>query len=95
MPGPQTNTQRYVLHWDPRLLRQSADPIDRAWAAAAEPTTGCAWLSSKTIDSLQAPVKLEENYMATRYTPAPDTTYSDLIKFASSSSNSSQEEEKK
>lgn len=79
--GPSVNTQRYVMNWDPRLLRQSADPIDRTWAAVADPNTGCAWLSSKVIDSLQAPVKLETNYMATRYTPAPETTYSDVIKF--------------
>ncbi len=79
--GPQLNTQRYIMHWDPRLLRQSADPIDRAWAAAADPRTGCAWLSAKVIDALQAPVKLETNYMATRYTPAPETKYAEVVKF--------------
>ncbi len=79
--GPQVNTQRYVMHWDPRLLRQSADPIDRTWAAAGDPKTGCAWLGSKVIDALQAPVKLETNYMSTRYTPAPETRYADVIKF--------------
>ena len=79
--GPQANTQRYVLQWDPRLLRQSADPIDRTWAAVADPKSGCAWLTGKVIDALQAPVKLETNYMATRYTPAPETLYSDVVKF--------------
>lgn len=79
--GPQTNTQKYIMNWDPRLLRQSADPIDRTWAAVADPKSGCAWLSGKVIDSLQAPVKMEANYMATRYTPAPGTTYSDILKF--------------
>lgn len=79
--GPQVSTQRYVMHWDPRLLRQSADPIDRTWAAAADPKTGCAWLSDKVIDALQAPVKLETNYMATRYTPAPETRYASVVKF--------------
>jgi hypothetical protein len=80
--GPQVSTQRYVMNWDPRLLRQSGDPIDRTWAAAADPKTGCAWLPGKLIDALQAPVKLETNYMATRYTPAPATTYADVVKFA-------------
>lgn len=68
--GPHSATTQYMQGWDPRLLRQSPDPIDRAWAAEADPVTGCAWLTAKTIDELQEPLK-GKLYMAQRYTPPP------------------------
>eukprot|EP00760_Papus_ankaliazontas_P034566 PhM_4_TR7261/c0_g1_i1/m.39282 len=68
--GPRTSTSDYFIDWDPKILRQSPDPIDRAWAMYADPKTGCAWLSANKIDELQMPLK-GENYMKTRYTPAP------------------------
>ncbi len=71
--GPQAATRSYVLDWDPRILRQSSDPIDRAWAQFADPKTGCAWLSGSTIDELQKPVKNEQYYMASRYTPSVES----------------------
>ncbi|KEG13544.1 mitochondrial edited mRNA stability factor 1 [Trypanosoma grayi] len=72
--GPQVVPTQYMRNWDARLLRQSPDPIDRAWAQLADPTTGCAWMKAPMIDELQKPLR-GENYMAVRYTPPP---YSDL-----------------
>lgn len=68
--GPHSATTQYMQGWDPRLLRQSPDPIDRIWATEADPVTGCAWLPTKTIDELQEPLK-GKHYMARRYTPPP------------------------
>ncbi|TPP43767.1 NUDIX domain family protein [Leishmania donovani] len=68
--GPQVGLNTYMHHWDTSLLRQSPDPIDRAWAQLADPETGCAWMKQPMIDELQRPLR-GENYMATRYTPPP------------------------
>ncbi len=64
--GPQVAPQTYMSDWDPRMLRQSQDPIDRVWAADADAKTGTAWLKAPTIDDLQRPVKMEDNYMVRR-----------------------------
>jgi hypothetical protein len=63
------------------MLRQSSDEMDRVWANHADSKTGCAWLPSRKIDELQQPVKLEDNYMATRYTPPPASGLQELLKF--------------
>ena len=78
--GPQAATLSYMAGWDPRLLRQSLDPIDRVWSTHADPKTGCAWLTSKQIDELQLPLK-GEKYMATRYTPPPESDLRSLLTF--------------
>ncbi|KAG5470649.1 hypothetical protein LSCM1_01895 [Leishmania martiniquensis] len=72
--GPQVGLNTYMHHWDSSLLRQSPDPIDRAWAQLADPETGCAWMKRPMIDELQRPLR-GANYMAMRYTPPP---YSEL-----------------
>lgn len=76
--GPQANSSQYVSGFDPKVLRQSADPIDRAWASHADPTTGCAWLTAKQMDELQFPLK-GDHYMALRYTPAPESGMQDRV----------------
>lgn len=70
--GPQAAAARYMTGWDQKTLRLSTDPIDRAWAALADPKTGCAWLTTKQFDDLQLPLK-GERYMAVRYTPPPSS----------------------
>jgi hypothetical protein len=76
--GPQSNVRSYLREWDPRLMRQASDPIDRAWATLADPQTGCAWVPAAMIDQLQAPLK-GANYMGTRYTPAPESSLHKLL----------------
>lgn len=66
--GPVVAKERYMTGWDPRVLRQSPDPIDRSWAQLADPVTGCAWMTGALLDELQKP-RRGENYMAVRYTP--------------------------
>ena len=78
--GPQTALESYLLDWDNRVLRMSKDPIDRVWATHADPKTGCAWLTADVIDELQKPVKMEDTYMATRYTPSPASGLQDKVK---------------
>lgn len=80
--GPQTNPQQYMQGWDPRILRQSPDPIDREWARLADPVTGCAWMTSSMIDELQRPLR-GDDYMSTRYTPPPHSDLQDVIKLKS------------
>jgi 8-oxo-dGTP pyrophosphatase MutT (NUDIX family) len=79
--GPQSAARNYMMDWDSRILRQSSDPIDRAWATQADPKTGCAWLPSPLIDDLQKPVKLEDAYMAMRYTVPPASGLQELLTF--------------
>lgn len=81
--GPQAATRSYMQDWDPRILRQSTDPIDRVWAAQADPATGCAWLQASLADELQKPVKQQDNYMALRYTPPPESGLQSLLGFSS------------
>lgn len=78
--GPQVAPRSYMTDWDPRMLRQSVDPIDRVWAAHADSKTGVAWLSASLIDELQQPVKLESNYMSKRYLPSPESGLQDVFK---------------
>lgn len=78
--GPQVVLNSYMHHWDPRLLRQSPDPIDRAWAQAANPETGCAWMRKEIIDELQRPLR-GGDYMATRYTPPPYSNLAEVLGF--------------
>jgi hypothetical protein len=80
--GPQSNSSSYVLGWDPKLLRQSADPIERVWGTLADPQTGCCWLSTKQLDELQFPLK-GERYTATRYTPPPHSGLQEVLGFTS------------
>jgi len=79
--GPQVAARSYMMEWDSRILRQSTDEADRVWASQADSKTGCAWLKSRTIDELQKPIKMEDTYMATRYTPPPASGLQDLLKF--------------
>jgi 8-oxo-dGTP pyrophosphatase MutT (NUDIX family) len=79
--GPQVGLNTYVHHWDSQLLRQSPDPIDRAWAQLANPETGCAWMKVPMIDELQRPLR-GEDYMATRYTPPPYSGLNSVLGFA-------------
>lgn len=76
--GPQTEHMSYMRDWDRQLLRQSPDPIDRAWAALANPETGCAWMRQPMIDELQRELR-GENYMKIRYTPPPYTELSSVV----------------
>ncbi|RNF01669.1 mitochondrial edited mRNA stability factor 1 [Trypanosoma rangeli] len=76
--GPQVVPTQYMRNWDGRLLRQSPDPIDRAWAQLADPITGCAWMKAPMIDELQKPLR-GEMYMATRYTPPPYSNLQDVV----------------
>lgn len=78
--GPQVGLNTYMHHWDAQLLRQSPDPIDRAWAQLADPETGCAWMKVPMIDELQRPLR-GENYMATRYTPPPYSGLNSVVGF--------------
>ncbi|KAG5471069.1 hypothetical protein CUR178_02376 [Leishmania enriettii] len=78
--GPQVGLNTYMHHWDSSLLRQSPDPIDRAWAQLADPETGCAWMKKPMIDELQRPLR-GANYMATRYTPPPYSELNDILGF--------------
>lgn len=73
--GPQADVSMYMRDWDKKLLQQSPDPIDRAWATFADPDTGCAWLRRPLIDELQREWR-GEDYMRIRYTPPP---YSELV----------------
>ncbi|GET91587.1 hypothetical protein, conserved [Leishmania tarentolae] len=79
--GPQVGLNTYMHHWDLSLLRQSPDPIDRAWAQLADPETGCAWMRQPMIDELQRPLR-GENYMAIRYTPPPYSQLNTVLGFA-------------
>lgn len=79
--GPQTGQNTYMHHWDAQLLRQSPDPIDRAWAQLADPETGCAWMKVPMIDELQRPLR-GKDYMTTRYTPPPYSGLNDVLGFA-------------
>lgn len=76
--GPQVVPTQYMRNWDARLLRQSPDPIDRAWAQMADPVTGCAWMKAPMIDELQRPLR-GERYMATRYTPPPYSNLQEVV----------------
>ncbi|EAN94132.1 putative mitochondrial RNA binding complex 1 subunit [Trypanosoma cruzi] len=76
--GPQVVPTQYMRNWDVRLLRQSPDPIDRAWAQLADPITGCAWMKAPMIDELQKPLR-GEKYMATRYTPPPYSNLQEVV----------------
>ncbi|CAD2216160.1 NUDIX hydrolase [Angomonas deanei] len=78
--GPQTMREAYVVDFDPRLLKQSPDPIDRHWAAHADPQTGCAWLRRSTFNELQKPLKGEE-YLELRYTPPPYSQLREVLGF--------------
>lgn len=80
--GPQVAGRNYMMDFDGRMLRQSTDPMDRAWAQHADPATGVAWLPAALIDELQRPVKMEDTYMGTRYTPPPASGLADVLKFA-------------
>ncbi|KAG8344333.1 hypothetical protein TRVL_04845 [Trypanosoma vivax] len=77
--GPQVVPMQYMRNWDVRLLRQSPDPIDRAWAQLADPNTGCAWMKASMIDELQKPLR-GENYMAVRYTPPPYSSLQEVVR---------------
>ncbi|KPA84837.1 putative mitochondrial mitochondrial RNA binding complex 1 subunit,NUDIX hydrolase, conserved [Leptomonas pyrrhocoris] len=79
--GPQVGLNTYMHHWDAQLLRQSPDPIDRAWAQLANPETGCAWMKVPMINELQRPLR-GEDYMATRYTPPPYSGLNSVLGFA-------------
>nr|6P5R_A Chain A, Mitochondrial edited mRNA stability factor 1 [Trypanosoma brucei] len=76
--GPQVVPLQYMRNWDARLLRQSPDPIDRAWAQLADPATGCAWMKASMIDQLQKPLR-GDNYMAIRYTPPPYSNLQEVV----------------
>jgi ADP-ribose pyrophosphatase YjhB (NUDIX family) len=76
--GPQINAASYMSGWDSRVLRQSPDPIDRAWAQYANPETGCAWLKWPLINELQKPLK-GDDYMQIRYTPPPFTNLQEVV----------------
>lgn len=78
--GPQVVLNSYMHHWDARLLRQSPDPIDRAWAQHANPETGCAWMRRAMIDDLQQPLR-GDAYMAIRYTPPPYSNLAPVLGF--------------
>jgi 8-oxo-dGTP pyrophosphatase MutT (NUDIX family) len=77
--GPQAATRNYLVDWDARVLRQSRDAVDRVWAQEADPKTGCAWLPSAAVDELQLPVKMQDKYMALRYTPAPESGLQEVL----------------
>ncbi|CAJ1011386.1 hypothetical protein Q4I28_006699 [Leishmania naiffi] len=79
--GPQVGLNTYMHHWDSSLLRQSPDPIDRAWAQLADPETGCAWMKGVMIDELQRPLR-GRDYMATRYTPPPYSQLNHVLGFS-------------
>nr|CCC96057.1 unnamed protein product [Trypanosoma congolense IL3000] len=83
--GPQVVPTQYMRGWDSRLLLQSPDPIDRAWAQLADPETGCAWMKTSMIDELQKPLR-GENYMAVRYTPPPYSNLQEVVGLTDSSS---------
>lgn len=68
--GPLPSEVNYMQAWDSRLLRQSPDPIDQAWAKHADAATGTAWLKSSQLDVLQKPLR-GDHYMSIRYTPPP------------------------
>lgn len=76
--GPQTDVHMYMRDWDKKLLQQSPDPIDRAWAAFADPETGCAWLRRPMIDELQREWR-GDDYMRIRYTPPPYSELGDVV----------------
>ncbi|KAG5496305.1 hypothetical protein JKF63_02607 [Porcisia hertigi] len=78
--GPQVGLNTYMHHWDSSLLRQSPDPIDRAWSQLADPETGCAWMRRPMIDELQRPLR-GEKYMETRYTPPPYSKLNQVLGF--------------
>lgn len=79
--GPQVALNSYMHQWDNGLLRQSPDPIDRAWSQLADPETGCAWMKRAMLDELQKPLR-GENYMATRYTPPPYSELNEVLGLA-------------
>ncbi|KPI86212.1 putative NUDIX hydrolase [Leptomonas seymouri] len=83
--GPQVGLNTYMNHWDTQLLRQSPDPIDRAWAQLANPETGCAWMTVPMINELQRPLR-GEDYMAIRYTPPPYSGLNSVLGFAAPAS---------
>lgn len=76
--GPQTDVHMYMRDWDKKLLQQSPDPIDRTWAAFADPETGCAWLRRSLIDELQREWR-GEDYMRIRYTPPPYSGLAEVV----------------
>ncbi|KAH9578695.1 hypothetical protein LSM04_002489 [Trypanosoma melophagium] len=86
--GPQVVPTQYMRNWDARLLRQSPDPIDRAWAQLADPTTGCAWMKASMIDQLQKPLR-GDNYMSIRYTPPPYSNLQEVVGLGDGSSSAS------
>lgn len=76
--GPQVEQSVYMRDWDRQLLQRSPDPIDRTWAAMANPETGCAWLRGPLIDELQRELRGEE-YMKIRYSPPPYSELADVV----------------
>lgn len=77
--GPLPSTQTaYLQAWDSRILRQSPDPIDQAWARHADPATGTAWLKSTELSALQKPLR-GDHYMSIRYTPPPFSNLQEVV----------------